>query len=295
MKTYQLFVDSHCDLSQEEAEKLGYIFIAMPYSIKGVLFFPCCGTNPTPKHFYQAMREGAEAKTHSLNPEEYKDIFRPTLKLGLDVVYVSLSSQMTGTFNNLEIAWRELEQEFPRRRLVRIDTLAVTAPMNYLARYIAELAVTEPSIDELVEKSQDIISRIRLYFFPDNLNYFKRSGRVSNSAALMGGFFGIRPLMTINAKGELVVLKKIRGRKKVMEVIGQLIAEEIDDNENQLLFANSDMQPEMVNDFVRCILSSLAPLKKIDIIQHLIINPTTGAHCGPDAVGVCFVAKKPRS
>lgn len=295
MKTYQLFVDSHCDLSREEAEKLGYIFIAMPYSIKGALFFPYRGMNPTPEHFYQIMREGVEAKTHSLNPEEYKDIFRPTLKLGLDVVYVSLSSQMTGTFNNLEIAWRELKQEFPRRRLIRIDTLAVTAPMNYLARYIAGLAATEPSIDKLIEKSQDIISRIRLYFFPDNLNYFKRSGRVSNSSALIGGFFGIRPLMTINAKGELVVLKKVRGRKKVMEAIGQLVAEEIDDNENQLLFANSDMQPEMVNDFVRCIFSSLDPLKNIDTVQHLTINPTTGAHCGPDAVGVCFVAKNPRS
>ena len=294
MKTYQLFVDSHCDLSREEAENLGYIFIAMPYSIKGALFFPYRGMNPTPEHFYQIMREGVEAKTHSLNPDEYKDIFRPTLQKGLDVVYVSLSSQMTGTFNNLEIAWNELRQEFPKRRLVRIDTKAVTAQMNYIARYIAGLAATEPIIDELIAKSQDIISRIRLYFFPDNLNYFKRSGRVSNSAALIGGFFGIRPLMTINAKGELVVLKKVRGRKKVIEMIGQLVAEEIDSNENQLLFTNSSMQPEMVNDFVRCIFSFLDPLKEIDV-QHLTINPTTGAHCGPDTVGVCFVAKKPRS
>lgn len=294
MKTYQLFVDSHCDLSREEAENLGYIFIAMPYSIKGVLFFPYCGMNPTPKHFYQAMREGAEAKTHSLNSEEYKDIFRPTLQNGLDVVYVSLSNQMTGTFNNLEIAWNELRQEFPKRRLVRIDTKAVTAQMNYIARYIAGLAATDPSIDDLVRKSQDIISRVRLYFFPDNLNYFKRSGRVSNSAALIGNFFGVRPLMTINAKGELVVLKKIKGRKRVMEEISQLVAEEIDDTENQLLFSNSDMQPEMVNDFVRTIFSSLNPEKRMDV-QHLIINPTTGAHCGPDTVGVCFVAKKPRS
>lgn len=294
MKTYQLFVDSHCDLSREEAENLGYIFIAMPYSIKGALFFPYRGINPTPEHFYQTMREGAEAKTHSLNSEEYKDIFRPTLQRGLDVVYVSLSSQMTGTFNNLEIAWSELRQEFPKRRLVRIDTKAVTAQMNYIARYIAGLAATDLSIDDLVQKSQDIISRVRLYFFPDNLNYFKHSGRVSNSAALIGNFFGVRPLMTINAKGELVVLKKIKGRKRVMEVISQLVAEEIDDTENQLLFSNSDMQSEMVNDFVRCIFSQLDPLRDMNV-QHLTINPTTGAHCGPDTVGVCFVAKKPRS
>lgn len=291
MKTYQLFVDSHSDLSREEAEKLGYIFIAMPYSIKGALYFPYRGMNPTPEHFYELMREGVEVKTHSLNIEEYKQIFFPTLEKGLDIVYVSLSSKMTGTFNNLNKAWDELKREFPKRKFFRIDTKAVTAPMNFLARYLAGLATLIDNPETLIEYSKDIIERIRLYFFPDNLEHFKRGGRVSNSAALMGKIFGIRPLMTINAEGELVVLKKIKGRKKVMEAIGQLVAEELDEDEKDILFANSNASPEMVNNLVKCVFSNLKQSTNVNV-QHLTINPTTGAHCGPDDVGVCFIAKK---
>lgn len=293
MKTYQLFVDSHCDLTKEEAEALGYIFIAMPYSIKGGLYFPYRGMNPTSEHFYKLMREGAEVKTHSLNIEEYKNIFRPTLEQGLDIVYVSLSSKMTGTFNNLDKAWNELKQEFPDRQFFRIDTKAVTAPMNFIAKYIAGLATIAYHPETLVEHSKDIIERIRLYFFPENLDHFKRGGRVSNSAALMGKIFGVRPLMTINAEGELVVLKKIKGKRKVMEAISQLVADEIDPNENTLIVSDSDAI-EMANELISAVIQRLPQRQAIDI-ERTSINPTTGAHCGPDAVGVCFIAKKPRS
>jgi fatty acid-binding protein DegV len=117
MRNFKVFVDSHCDYTKEEIEKMGFEYISMPYSINGKLIYPY-EENYSAHEFYQSLRDGAKAKTHALSPDEYINIFEQTLKDGYDIVYISISDKMTSTHQNAEKAWNKRVCD---KKLITVD------------------------------------------------------------------------------------------------------------------------------------------------------------------------------
>lgn len=286
-KTFQLVIDSHCDLSEQEATDLGYAFVSMPYYIHGVEYFP--DNNEEDKEIYSRMRAGATPKTYGLSTGHYIGILRHIFEQGLDIVWVGVSNKMTGTYNALNVAYKELQEKYPERKLYVINTKAVTTPMWLIAERIS-IAAQFMTLEELLNYANELVSKVKFYFFPENLEHFRRGGRVSNASAFFGNFFGVRPLMTINENGELTVIKKVKGKKKILNELVEHFMNEVDIERIDYfyLYVGHCDNLKLVEDLKEAF---KAKYQAAPIFRVKCVNPTSGAHCGPDAVGIAFVAK----
>ena len=122
-----LFTDTDTDLTPEKAKEFGYHLISMPYSIDGKTTYPYEDFEHFDAHaFYDSLRSGILPKTSGISAERYKQYFEPHFKNGDDILYVHFSAAMTATFEAMNIAVKELLQEYPERKFYTIDTKAIT-------------------------------------------------------------------------------------------------------------------------------------------------------------------------
>jgi DegV family protein with EDD domain len=257
----------------------------MPYYIHGVEYFP--DNSEEDREIYTYMREGGMPKTYSLPPAHYVRIIEHIFEQGLDIVWVGLSDRMTGTYNSLHLAYQELKEKYPDRTLHIINTKAVTAPMWLIAERIS-IAAQFMSVEELLNYADELISKVKFYFFPENLEHFRRGGRVSNASAFFGNFFSVRPLMTINENGELVVMKKVKGKRKILNELVEYFTNEVDTNKLDYVYVTHCDNLKLVEGLEEAFRDKyqVAPQFRVKCV-----NPTSGAHCGPDAVGIAFIAQ----
>ena len=283
----QLFTDSHCDLTPKEAEDLGYHMILMPYSVDGVLYSP--HTADYNSHdFYQLLRDGKDVKTHSISPYTYYEIFEPYAMQGIDCVYLALSRNMSSTVENCEIAFKQLRENFPNRRFELVDTRSITVGQNLILNYFSGVHAVHPNgdLDSKLRMLNSWLNRVQVLLFPENLKHFRRGGRVSNISAFFGDALSVRPLMCVNRQGELQIIKKVRGKQKIIKELVKMIEQNISKFTKTIYLAVSDNE-RLKLDLVEEIHSRIPDI----IIECYDINPTTGAHCGPDTIGVGFMGK----
>ena len=108
-----LLCDSNCELWHTRAKELGLSVIRMPYYLEGKEYFYDLGEQTDFAAFYAKVRGGEIPKTQALNPEDYKEVLEPMFEAGEDVLYLSFSHAMSGTFQSLSLALRELKERYP--------------------------------------------------------------------------------------------------------------------------------------------------------------------------------------
>lgn len=285
---YQLFTDTDTDVTPKIAKEYGYKLISMPYTLDEKDVYPYVDFDEFDYgKFYDALRAGKLPKTFALSPEQYKEYFEPTLKEGKDIVYVHFSSAMSGTFNSMAIAWKELQEVYPDRKMYTIDTKGVSICSHNIVLEIGELAKKGASAEELLAWSEKEIDKFAVYFYADDLKFFGRSGRVSNFSATMGGLLGIRPIININSDGVMNSIAKAKGRRGAIKAILKYVEDLQDDIKSyRVLIAHADAYELAIE-----LETKLKDIYGQDLnTQIIVVNPTIGGHCGPDTVGVCFHA-----
>ncbi len=286
---YQLFTDTDTDITPKIAQENGYKLISMPYSLKeGVDVYPYVDFAEFDyKTFYDNLREGNLPKTFALSPQKYIEYFEPTLKEGKDILYVHFSAAMSGTFNSLNLAWKELSEKYPERKLYTVDTKGVSICSYNIAMEIADLARKGALAEEIVEWAKTEVDKFAVYFYADDLKFFARSGRVSNFSATMGGILGIRPIININSAGIMSSIAKAKGRRGALKSILTYVDNLQDDiKKYRVVIGHADAY-ELALELQQKLLERYGDELKTEI--H-VVNPTIGGHCGPDTVGVCFHA-----
>ena len=288
-RDYILFADSDSDWTPELCEKFGTKLISMPYKIGDEEVYPYVDFETfDDKAFYAKLRSGVVPTTSALSPVQYEGYFEPYFKQGKDILYVHFSKAMSGTFNAMEIALRNLKEKYPDRKVYTIDTKAITIGAYNIAYEIAEMYEQGKSIQEIMDWASVEVDKFATYFFVNDLTFFKRSGRVKGVTAFMGNILGIRPIMNMNAEGTMAPIGKARGLggtiDKVLEIIDSL-QENIKDH--RIVIASTDAQ-KTVDIIVEKLKAKYGNDLRFDLHP---VNPTAGSHCGPDAVGICFHAK----
>ena len=127
MNNYKIFVDASCDVDPEVLKKEDIGVIPMSY-ILGEDEKVSNG-NETPEEisaFYNALREGVSVSTSQISPVVYTDMFKPVLEAGQDILYMCLSSGLTGTYSAVNVVIEDLKEDYPDRTIVAYDTLAAT-------------------------------------------------------------------------------------------------------------------------------------------------------------------------
>ncbi len=284
-----LFTDTDTDMTPKMAEQYGYKLISMPYSIDDKNIYPYEDFDEFDAHeFYDVLRSGVVPKTSALNVDEYMRYFEPVFQNGDDIFYLHFSKNMSSTFNAMDIAVKELLEKYPERKFDSIDTNGISIGSLILLEQVGEMYKRGASVEEMKAFVEDENRRYAIYFFADDLSFFKRSGRVSGLAGAVGTLLSIRPIMHINDEGKLVSIGKEKGRKKALERLISTVIELGDEVEKHRMIITHSDAPEIVEEAERMLKAHFGENLDIEIVD---VNPTVGCHCGPSTVGICFRAK----
>lgn len=239
--------------------------------------------------FYQKLRNKKVIKTSAINMQTFKNYFEQILENGEDVLYIGMSSGLSGTFNAARIAASELSETYPERKIYCVDSHSGCGGIG-LAVYLAALKKEEGTdIETNHTYISDICGRLQSWFSVDDLFFLKRGGRLSSSTAIVGSLFMIKPILTVDAEGKLFAWGKARGKKGVTDELLNRINELAFDPENSVIFiSHSDCMEDAIQFDMKL-------RTKWDVKDTVItdISPAFGAHCGPGALAVFFVGKDP--
>ena len=282
----KLFVDSDCDFTIEQAKELGVELILMPYSIGDETIYPYVDGKYDAHEYYDILRGGVVPKTSALSPIEYINYFEPVFAAGDDILYVHFSKAMSGTFNSMNLALEELKEKYPERRLYTVDTKGISLLGYVVAQEVIKMYKEGKSGEEIQKWGIEGPQNYAIYFYADDLKFFKASGRVSGLAAMMGGILGIHPIIHMNKDGKMDTLTKVKGKKTTLrKIISYMEEKAVDIKKNKVYVAHGDA-PQIVEEFINMLTALYGELD----IEVVSVNPTAGAHCGPDVLGVCFKA-----
>lgn len=282
------FSDTDCDITPKECAEYGIKLISMPYTVGDKVIRPYEDWKEFDAHaFYDMLRRGTMPTTSAMSEDFYVKTFEPEFAAGNDILYVHFSAATSNTFNIMEMAVNKLLEKYPGRKFTHIDTKGITALSYNIVLEIADLLKAGKTVEEIVEWARVEVPKFPMYFFADDLKFFRRSGRVSGLAATMGGLIGIRPIIHLDDTGTMVSIGKETGRAKAIARLVNYVVELGDDVKgHRVLIGHTDV-PEIAAEAERQLKEKFGD--DLNVIIHNV-NPTIGSHCGPNALGICFHA-----
>ena len=282
-----LFCDTDCELWYTHANEYDLKVIRMPYFIDGEEYLADLGEDTDIEAFFTKMRNGAVAKTSAQNQAYYYDILKPYFEKGDDILYISFSSAMSGTFQSLDLALKDLYAEYPNVKFRRFDSKNICMGAGLVvymgAKYCREHG---DDIDATYEYLESIVDHIGIYFVVEDMKYLARGGRISPAKAAIGNFMQIKPVLSVDTTGKLDLCSKQNGMKKAVKYMLEqfdALYKDIDGAPVCILDAqNHDVAEDMTAKF-----KEAHPDLKVDIWRQPI-GPVIGAHAGPGTVGIIF-------
>ena len=287
MNSYVIYTDSACDLDPEMLSQRGVYYSSLSFHFNGDKNVYFDNVMPS-EEFYQRMRDKQVAKTSAVNSESFVCGFRKLLDQGYDILYLGFSSALSTTYNSAMLAAKQLKSEYPERKIITVDTLAASAGIALLIDLVIEKKNSGATIEEAKEFAEKIKLKICHYFTVDDLEYLKRGGRVSQSAAFFGNMLGIKPLLHLNNEGRLVSFAKVRGRKTSIMALADKYGEMCDENTPKIAYishADCQNEAEWLKKHIE---------EKYNASVNLITNvgSVIGAHSGPGTIALFFVGKE---
>lgn len=284
---YRIITDTSANLPQSFIEKNDLTVLAFSYMMDGVEHFETDGGFDGGE-YYGYMREGNVVTTSQIAPQRYIDVMEPLLENGEDVLYIGMSSGISGSFNSSVIAANELREKYPERKIRTVDTLAASLGEGIAVIHAVRLREQGATLDETAAELEALEERMCQLLLVDDLMYLRRTGRVKGVTAVIGSVLGVKPLLKGNENGQLVVSAKIRGKKQAIREMARRYAELVRDAGRQVIgIAHADCEKDA--DYLIELINAAA--KPLEIIK-VCYEPVTGAHTGPDALALFFLGDK---
>ena len=238
------------------------------------------------KAFYTAMRNGEKVTTSQIPPQRFVDNIRPMLENGEDVLFVSMSSGISGSYASSKIAANQLAEDFPERKILTVDTYSASLAEGIVVMRAVECRKEGLSIDETYQILRALRHRIAQIFTVGDLRYLKRTGRLSNLEAAVGTVLQIKPLLKGDPQGKIVCFAKVRGRQRAIEEMAKRYEELVVSPETQTVcISHADCEADA--QILASMLRRSKPPKDILIVDY---EPVTGSHVGPGALALFFVS-----
>lgn len=277
----KIITDSACDLPKEYIESLNIDVMPLIVYLDDKEYED---GNIDPHEFFEGMRQGLLTRTAQIPASTLKSHFESYINDEDDILYISFSSGLSGTYQTAELVKSDLLEEHPNLKLSIIDSKSASIGFGLIVYYAARLAEANETIETIVEKTNFYIEHIEHIFTVDDLEYLYRGGRVSRGAAVMGSMLNIKPILDIK-DGKLVPLTKIRGRKKALSKMISLVGERGDQLEKQIVAINHGDDIETALELKKIIEEKYG-------VKEFIINYVgcaIGAHSGPGTLSIFFL------
>ena len=235
--------------------------------------------------FYNQLGSGKQPTTSLINVERYKEFFRPLLQKG-DLLHLAFSSALSNSVVNALKAADELQEEFPQRKIYVVDTTCACVGFGMFVDCLADLRDEGKTIDELHRFALENRTKVHHIFYSTTLTYFRRSGRVSSAAALIGNILRICPVMHTDVNGKIIPIAKSISESKAVSRMLEEIGKSISDGADycgKLWLGHSDYISSA--NKIAAQLRTAYPKADIRIFD---IGPVIAAHCGPGTVFACY-------
>jgi DegV family protein with EDD domain len=279
--------DSTTDLPVELANEIELVVIPLSVHIGDKTYVNYLDEREIKtKDFYDQVMNGALPTTSQVNPTDYEDTLKPILDAGNDVLILSFSSALSGTYNSGRIAVETLKAEYPDRKIEIIDTKSASLGEGLLV-YLAGLERKQgKTFEEVHQFVLDTYMHIGHWFTVNDINHLRRGGRISAMSSVVANLLNIKPVMHANEEGKLVARSKAVGRKKAIRSLVDQVKETALDVEQTVFIGHGDdlESAEMLKTEVEKVLN----IKKL-VIHY--IGPVIGAHTGQGVLAVFFLAK----
>lgn len=234
--------------------------------------------------YYDMIRAGSRVTTSQITPQRYIDCFEPILRSGNDIIFVSMSSGISGSCASAHMAADMLREKYPERKVKIIDTRAASLGEGLVALMASRLREAGAGIEKAAEQLNAMSQRMCQIFTVDDLMHLRRGGRLSNLSAIVGTVLQIKPLLKGNNEGKIVAFSKIRGRKRSIEAIAERYDSLVKNPQQQIVgIAQAGCREDA--EYLAKLLMRNKPPKEILNVEY---EPVTGSHVGPGALALFF-------
>jgi DegV family protein with EDD domain len=284
---YYIIADETCDLPVRYRKTEDFKIIPMACIIDGISYMDGTDKESSQEEFFKYLDAGKLPTTTQINPFTFFEIWKPILLEGKDVIYIALSSAISGTYESAVSAAKEMKAEFPDRKIYVIDSKCASGGIGLLVYYALKAREDGLNIDALFEYVETLKDNICHYFTVDSLKHLFRTGRVSKAYAVIGTVLSIKPLLHVDINGALIPLDKCMGRKASLNWLVNKMAEQIDPELNKVVFLNDSNCPAD-QDFVAARINEKFP--DIEVVKG-IIGKIISSHTGSGTMALFFIGK----
>ena len=288
MSDFVITCCSTADLPLEHLQKRNIPFVCFHFTMNGKEYPDDLGQTISFEDFYAQIAAGAMPTTSQVNVSQFISFFEPFLKEEKDILHISLSSGISGTYNSAVLAREQLAQKYPDRKIITVDSLGASSGYGLLVDSAADMKDAGASMDEIHGWVEANKLKIHHWFFSTDLTHYKRGGRISAASAVVGGLLNICPLMNMDNNGKLIPREKIRGKKQVIREIVKRMEEHAQsglDYSGKCFISNSACfdDARAVADMIEEKFPRLNGKVMINSIGTVI-----GSHTGPGTVALYF-------
>ncbi|PLT30414.1 DegV family protein [Peribacillus deserti] len=283
-----ILADSASDLPLSFYKEYNVTFIPLKVHLDGKDYDDLKGI--TPDEVFSAMKEGKTPKTSQPSVDYVIQIFTEFAATKKSGIYFAFSSELSGTYQTAVMALAQVKEEYPELDLEIIDTKGASLGYGQVVRYAAEQALKGAAKDTIIKEAVFRSKHMEHLFTVDNLEYLARGGRISKASAFFGGLLNIKPFLNVE-DGKLVPLEKIRGKKKLLKRVIEVMGERGDRiSEQSIAICHADAE-ETALEWKEAIIEEYG-VKEVYINT---IGSSIGAHVGPGTLGVFFLNELPSS
>lgn len=286
MSNYTIITDSSADLDQALAERLNVQVVPLSLLLGGKTYRDYPDRRELdPKELYARLRNKEVATTSAVNVADARAAMEPSLKAGEDVLFLAFSSGLSSTCQSIQLAAAELSEEYPDRKCYVVDTLCASLGQGLLVYLTAQKKAQGATIEEARDYAEDTKLHLCHWFTVDDLQFLKRGGRVSTTAAALGTMLSIKPVLHVDNAGHLINISKARGRKSSIQALVDKAAETaIEPAEQTMFICHGDCLEDA--EYLAQLVRERLGVKDIHIGYT---GPVIGAHSGPGTLALFFL------
>lgn len=288
MMTYEIITDTSANLPEELINKFGIKIVSLSFFVNSVEYQSYEeGKKTDLVQFYEMMRKKEHITTSLVSPEKFEAIFESCAKEGKDILYIGISSGISGTMRSANIAADIVKEKYPDTKILIWDSLGAALGQGLLVYKAGEMRLQGSSIDETYNMLEETKLKLCHWFTVDDLFFLSRGGRVSSTTAVFGSLLNIKPVMHVDDNGKLIPTGKVRGRKQALLYLVERFKELAIDPENQVI---SISHGDCLTD-AEFVINEIKKTYNIKDVIYNCLDPVIGAHAGPGTVALFFVGK----
>ncbi len=290
MSKFILSCESTVDLPYKRVADRNLPILFYTYVVDGVEYVDDMGKDPNSiPNFYRMLDEGKMPSTSQINVFRYTEFFEKLLnETEGDICHIAFGSGLTPSVNNAKEAATALNEQYPDRKIVVIDTLCGSSGYGLFVDILADMRDAGKDMDEIVKWAEENKGKMHHQFFSTDMKFFKRSGRVSGPVATVASILGICPIMHLDHTGHIIAYSKVRGKKAAIETtVKEMLthAENGSEYTGKCYISNSNCL-DLAKETAEAIKVAFPKIESIEIFD---IGTIIASHCGPGTVAVFFM------